>query len=174
MPICSSRRATRGCFNENRRPSVSPAVALVTLTALLASGCGDKPMREGFARVYGTVTLDGQPLPNAQIAFDTDKGTSYGRTNSNGEYVAEYSRGLSGAGKGEATVRISTSVVFPDEDTTGLKYDDNLGDFRKPELVPPRYNDDSELTVEITDDGAPYDFHLETEQSALPNDDEST
>ena len=119
-------------------------------------------MREGFAEAYGPVTLDDKPLPNAQVEIETEKGTSYGRTDQNGRYVVEYSQGLKGAGKGKATVRIRTNVTFPDEDTSQLEYDSNTGDYRKEELVPARYNGRSELTVEITDDGAPYDFHLKS------------
>lgn len=131
------------------------------VAGLLLAGCGRQQLREGFAEAYGTVTLDEKPLPNAQVEIETPgKGTSYGRTDQNGRYVAEYSQRLKGAGKGTATIRIRTNVTFADEDTSKLEYDSNLGDYRKEELVPAKYNSRSELTVEITDDGAPYDFHL--------------
>ena len=110
---------------------------------------------EFCTEAHGTVTLDEKPLPNAQVEIQTRKGTSYGRTDQNGHYVAEYSQGLKGAGKGEAKIRIRTNVTFPDEDTSKLEYDSNTGDYRKEELVPKKYNARSELTVEITDDGAP-------------------
>jgi len=116
--------------------------------------------REGFTDVTGTVTLDGQPLKNAQLIFETEKGISYARTDAAGRYQAEYSRSLAGVGKGKATVRISTKVSFPDEDVSKLKRDPRTGDLEKEELVPPKYNAKSELAVEIKEGGGPYDFQL--------------
>jgi hypothetical protein len=128
---------------------------------VITSGCSRQPpTRDGFTNVIGTVTLDGQPLKNAQLIFETDKGISYARTDASGRYQAEYSRSLSGVGKGKATVRISTKVSFPDEDVSSFKRDPRSGDLEKEELVPPKYNSKSELIVEIKDDGGPYDFRL--------------
>jgi hypothetical protein len=128
--------------------------------ALVAAGCGGKTLREGFVEVYGTVTLDQEPLANAQVEIVTEKGTSYGRTDSSGKYVAEYSTGLKGAGKGPAKVRIRTSIVYPGEDTSGLKVDPKMGDFKKEEKVPAKYNSKSDLTIDIKENGAPYNFDL--------------
>lgn len=127
---------------------------------LLSTGCGGQKLRDGFADVHGTVTLDKEPLANAQVEIVTDKGTSFARTDAAGHYVAEYSTGLKGAGKGSARVRIRTNVVYPGEDTTQLKVDAKTGDFKKEELLPPKYNSKTELKIEITDDGAPYNFEL--------------
>lgn len=133
---------------------------LAGFVALIVSGCGGQKLREGFAEVHGTVTLDKEPLSNAQVEIVTDKGTSFGRTDSSGRYVAEYSTGLKGAGKGSARVRIRTNVVYPGEDTSQLKVDTKTGDFKKEELLPPKYNVKTELKIEITDAGAPYNFEL--------------
>ena len=131
-----------------------------SLTVLI--GCNRQKMREGFVDVRGTVTLDGEPLHNAQVIIETANGTSFARTDVNGNYVAEYSKSLKGAGVGPATVRISTKEVFPDEDVSELEVDPRSGDHIKPELVPAKYNKKSELKIEIKTGGAPYNFELES------------
>lgn len=138
-----------------------PVLCLVLCGAVLFPvGCSGQKMREGFVDVRGTVTLDDEPLPDAQIIIETPNGTSFARSDSEGRYVAEYSKSLKGAGTGAAIVRISTKEVFPDEDVSGLKIDPRSGDHVKPELVPAKYNSKSELTIEIKPGGAPYDFKL--------------
>jgi len=145
-----------------RFSSRSSPLCLAALVAFAATGCGKSATREGFAEAYGTITLDGKPLANAEVIFETEKGSSYGRTDDNGEYCAQYSRTLSGAGIGKARVKISTKVIFPDENLEELDYNTKTGEHTKVELVPPKYNTNSELTVEIKQDGAPYDFALVT------------
>ena len=117
-------------------------------------------MREGFTEAFGTITLDGAPLDNAEIILETPKGMSYGRTDSSGNYSAQYSRTLTGAGIGTAKVRISTKVVFPDESLEDVKRDPKTGEYAKQERVPANYNAKSKLTVEIKEGGAPYNFEL--------------
>lgn len=142
----------------HRRSAALPGLLSMLL---VVSSCSGKPdMKEGFARVYGTVTLDEKPLPNAQVIFSTEQGESYGRTDSSGYYEVENTRTLKGAAIGKAVVKISTKVVFPDEETEGLEYDEESESHVKKELVPARYNTNSELSVEVTEDGAPYDFNL--------------
>ncbi|HVJ85408.1 MAG TPA: hypothetical protein VM452_07165 [Caulifigura sp.] len=129
---------------------------------VLLAGCSKPTMREGFTEAYGTITLDGAPLVNAEIIFETPKGMSYGRTDSAGKYTAQYSRTLTGAGMGTARVRISTKVVFPDDSLEGIKRDPKTGEYAKTETVPAIYNSKSTLTVEIKNGGAPYDFELKS------------
>jgi hypothetical protein len=132
----------------------------IALGCVLAVGCSKPTMREGFTEAFGTVTLDGAPLENAEVILETPKGMSYGRTDSSGYYLAQYSRTLTGAGIGKAKVRISTKVVFPDESLEDVKRDPKTGEYTKTERVPPAYNAKSKLTVEIKEGGAPYNFEL--------------
>jgi hypothetical protein len=133
---------------------------LAGIVAIAATGCGGQKLKNGFVEVHGTVTLDKAPLADAQVEIITEKGTSYGRTDSSGRYVAEYSRTLKGAGTGPAKVKIRTSIVYPGEDTSGLKVDPKTGDFKKEEKVPAKYNTKGDLKIEITENGAPYNFEL--------------
>jgi len=143
--------------------SESRRILLAGVVAVIAAGCGGQKLRDGFVEAYGTVTLDKAPLAGAQVEIITEKGTSYGRTDSSGRYVAEYSRSLKGVGKGPAKVKIRTGIVYPDEDTSGLKVDAKTGDFKKEEKVPAKYNTKSDLKIEITETGAPYNFELTTQ-----------
>lgn len=149
------------------RPNVRRVATVLALlcTLPLFSGCSGKKMRDGFVDVRGTVTLDGDPLPNAQVTIETTNGSSFARTDRNGNYIAEYSRSLKGAGVGDATVRISTREIFPDEDVSGLEVDPRSGDHIKPELVPVKYNKKSELKITIENGGGPYNFELESDRT---------
>lgn len=154
-------------FSRNEFFLMNDSVRVGLLLAVVGSGlfvvgCGSKSTKEGFVPAYGTVTLDDKPLPNAEIVFETEKGRSTGRTDSSGKYRAEYSRTLHGVGTGTARVKISSKVIFPDENLADYQFDPKTGEHSKPELVPPKYNTKTELTVEIKDGGAPYDFPLST------------
>ena len=143
---------------------LTPSASIVRagIIGLLLAGCSQTTLKEGFAPVHGIVTLDGAPLPNAEIVFETGKGRSIGRTDSNGAYHAEYSRTLHGAGTGPAKVKISTKVIFADENVADFDFNTQTGEHSKPELVPANYNTKSTLTIDITETGAPYNFDLVT------------
>jgi predicted small lipoprotein YifL len=113
------------------------------LLATLA-GCG-RPGPQ-LAPVSGRVTLDGQPLDAAEVLFQPDEGTgspSYGFTDQNGQYELGYKRGVKGAMVGSHTVSIEmdTRITGPDGN---LK--------RRRQLLPPRYNTQSELRREVKPD----------------------
>lgn len=120
---------------------------------LLLSSCAD----DGLSEVYGRVTLDGEPLPDAFVRFypqDAGGSTSSTRTDANGEYVMEFSQNQTGVIPGNYIVRIETGDII-----------DDRGDLRSvPERVPVRYNKQSELTCTVTEDGPnEFDFDLESE-----------
>jgi hypothetical protein len=125
---------------------------LLGLVAVLALGCGKR-----FAPVAGTVTLNGKPLANATVSFQpiapqgiTDPGPgSVGKTNEKGEYTLEASTGQKGALVGRHRVMI-----------TLLRPEVGEGDQRPPRggwpmanKVPLRYNDQSELEIEVPSGG---------------------
>lgn len=105
---------------------------ICSLLVLLLSGCGDS----GVGEVYGTVTLDGEPLANAVIEFTPTGGegrNSFGRTDEKGNYHLEFSRDRNGAWIGENKVLISTAEVLEERDENG---DDRYS----PERVPEKYS----------------------------------
>lgn len=132
---------------------------LVVGLALLIAGCGGGSDGPSLIDVEGTITLDGEPLGNAAISFlpagagVDGTSPSYGKTDANGQYSLEYSISESGAIAGKYRVAIST-LQDADEDE---------GVAAQAETVPAKYNVNTELEVEVTEGGGPYDFSLESE-----------
>ena len=81
--------------------------AFAALTSIV--GCGSST-RPNLGEVRGKLTLDGQPLTDAQVIFAPDTGgrKSTGRPNAQGEYELTYIRDIKGAKVGPHTIRIST------------------------------------------------------------------
>jgi len=109
-----------------------------SLLLLLAAGCSNGPE---LAPVSGRVTLDGQPLEAAEVSFEPEIGrASHGHADQNGDYELRYTREEVGALVGPHTVRIlsATELTLPN------------GQFvLRPQVVPPRYNTQSELHREV-------------------------
>lgn len=139
---------------------LSRLTTVTFLIALATLGCGKPAMRDGFAEAYGTVTLDGQPLAGAHVTFENEKGTSFALADSAGNYVAEYSRTLKGAPLGKNRILISTKVATPNDDPSTMTLNPKTGDYEKPELVPAKYSKGAPIEIDVTADGAPYNFEL--------------
>lgn len=122
---------------------------------VVAAGCSDKPAGISFGEVSGTVTLDGQPLPDATVRFEPVAGRpSFGRTGADGRYELGY-RGRSwGAVVGPHTVRITTEDRIENEATGEIRV--------VRELLPARYHARSELTAEVATGENVLDFSLES------------
>jgi hypothetical protein len=130
------------------------------LVALFATGCGGGA---NLAPVSGQVKLNGRPLPEAHLTFQpTGSGSvnvgvgSYGNTDAEGRYELKTIKGSRGAVVGTHTVSIRTHAhrELPssvDKDAPG----------RPKEKIPERYNDNTELTFEVPEDGTDSaDFDL--------------
>jgi hypothetical protein len=102
------------------------------------AGCNRGPQ---LAPVRGRVTLDGKAIESAEVKFQPADGrTSHGITDANGRFELRYTRDEMGALVGPHTVRIlsATEVTLPN------------GQFQlRPQLVPARYNSQSELHEEV-------------------------
>ena len=119
---------------------------------MLLLGCGSN--NEG---VTGTITLDGQPLADAEVVFTPEEGgrPASAMTDSAGKYDLVYTINEKGAPAGKYIVRIRASKTKTGEDGR---------DVNTPEVVPPKYNQKSELMVEVKDGGAnQFDFAIESE-----------
>jgi hypothetical protein len=132
---------------------IPPACALLALCPA-TTGC----FRRGpeLAPVAGTVTLDGEPLANAQVQFQpTSHGPySVATTNSLGQYVLEYTKDRPGAALGTHVVRITTQTTTVDESGVEIQV---------PQRVPARYNDRSELLREVKPGENEFNFALTSE-----------
>lgn len=114
-------------------------ISLLFCITLVLTSCGDDPAP---AKVTGTITLAGVPVPGAEIVFVPDNGarTSYGSTDSAGRYELRFTPRLKGAAVGTHRVTIQTG---PSEPST------EPDDFNVPETIPARYNSASELTATL-------------------------
>lgn len=141
------------------KSSVRPGSVLFMLLGF--AGCWGSDAPE-LADVWGTVTLDGKPLPNAALEFQPQDGTgtySSAMTDENGYYELIYSRTDDGAMIGTHSVSITTSLMLRDRG-------DGISG-RAPELVPPRYNRETELTAVVERGGTEINFDLES--GGFPN-----
>ena len=119
--------------------------------AILLAGCG--PSGPPLGIVHGTITLDGEPLHGARVEFQPQGeggSPSYGITDAAGHYEANFSVKRPGAMVGTHTVRVSTYAQSPGGDSTK----------DLPERVPPQYNSNSELQVEVKAGENTHDFPL--------------
>lgn len=126
--------------------------ALIGLVFILASvGCTNAPQDlPDLATVSGTVTLNGEPLGNAGVEFVSASGqVAYGATDANGHYELTYSGETKGAELGENTVRITTILDAP-----------TPPDYKDP--IPAKYNESSELKVQVKAGANTHDFALES------------
>lgn len=100
---------------------------------VLLGGCG----RSDIGQVDGTVTLDGQPLPDVLVEFEPVNGgrSSSGKTDAQGKYVLDYTSSEQGAMVGEHIVRITAAETEVDEE----------GNRPQRANVPAKYNTESEL-----------------------------
>jgi hypothetical protein len=122
-------------------------VFLCSLLLFAVAGCGSKAVP-----VSGKVTLDGQPLANAVIAFVGDRDThglgagAEGKTDANGNYTLRIlEKNLDGALPGKYKVVIS--VVETENSESNAK------PAERKEKVPEMYNSRTELKFEVPSGG---------------------
>lgn len=136
------------CRRETPLPTVPVAVLVFCLWGCGGSGPELVPVR-------GTVTLDGDPLPEATLIFIPENGrNSTATTDASGRYELWYTRDRKGAVPGEHTVQVRTKTVFTD---------DEGHDREVPQKVPSRYNDASELKVRVEAGKSEYPLELRSD-----------
>lgn len=115
---------------------------------LFTCGCGsDRPT----APVSGSVKMNGKPLANASLTFQPIGGgmASTGLTDANGRYALTFLYSEDeGAMVATHHVIIRTSKKSNTEDTSNDRADPSARD-----PIPRRYNDATELTMEVPADG---------------------
>lgn len=145
---------------------------LLAALLLCAIGCGGGPR---LAPVSGKVTLDGKPLAGADISFypvnvkaGSDAGiASTGKTDVNGEYSLETTKGQRGAVVGPHRVSITRPIEdVGDADTRPKRT--RAGPPMK-DLVPARYmGEQSELKFEVLPEDNKADFPLTSKPESKP------
>jgi hypothetical protein len=144
------------------------------MALVLLAGCGGAPQMDysqvNLVSAGGVVTLDGQPLPAAVVTFESADGQfSYAMTDSAGNYELQFDSDQAGVTPGPKTVRISTTRKI-----LGLNAEDGAeageaseeeGQTPSPsssagERVPAKYNQQSELQVQVSPDRTEFNFDL--------------
>lgn len=123
---------------------------LLALPLLVGCSSGQE-----IASVEGTVTMDGQPLPNAAVIFVPEGGRpAAARTDDQGHYELNFSGGRKGAIPGKNRVRITTATG-PSEDDAGNPVPGAA------EIIPVEYNQQTTLEVEVVEgEQNVHDFEL--------------
>jgi hypothetical protein len=123
---------------------------------VLAAGCGGDAL--GRRAITGKVMLDGQPIKRGSIRFEplAKTGVAGGGVIVDGAYRVPAERGLSPG-------KYRVSISAPKTDATAPPTMENEGPPAE-EQVPPRYNSQSDLQIEIEPSGkTEFDFDLKTQ-----------
>lgn len=141
--------------------------SIIIILALFGPGCDSKPKanygRLNLINAGGTITFDGQPLPDAIVSFDDpqDDTFAYGKTDGGGRFRLQIDSEMKGVKPGAKVVRISTSRKI-----LGLNSDDDFDTPNKAaapsERIPEKYNKKSRLLVEVVPSKTNYDFELKS------------
>lgn len=130
-------------------PSVYALIAF-TLFALSLPACNQEQELPPTFPASGEVTLDGDPMPEGEIAFvNVSEGVRDMLPINNGKFEGEVL-------PGERKVEIRAYRV---EKANVEMYGDDAPDSRI-NYIPAKYNDNSDLTATITDSG-PNEFNFE-------------
>ena len=143
------------------------------LILTLLAGCGGGEV-SGLVPVTGQVTLDGEPLAGALVAFRKSSGRPVtGITDDDGRYELRYARGQLGAKPGvyQVSIRTDSGDVAGDageatEEATEEVSEGGVVVQQRTERtapLPPRYNDQTELTADVSESSTTFDFALESD-----------
>ena len=133
----------------SRRREAAAGLLVLSVACLLAGGCGGRP---DMARVSGTVTYEGKPVPDAILLFKPkDKSPGAARTDASGRYRLNTFRpgdgGFAGSNVVTITPWVEGFIELPDDAITGRKPPPEVP---RPD-IPDRYRTltTTPLTVEI-------------------------
>ncbi len=145
------------------------------LLVVLFSGCDTTPQSDygavDLVPATGTITLDGKPLAGAVVTFDAEDGQfSYGLADDSGHYQLHFDTVKKGVTPGKKVIRISTKrkiLGLNTEEEGGGEGDgegEEKSDKQPPatELVPDKFNSQSQLTEKVTLDQTIYNFDLQS------------
>lgn len=129
-------------------------VALLGLAVALVTGCGSSEPKRHAAS--GTVKYKGQPIPNGSVTFIPDGGDAImgAAPIKDGKYEFPAATGLR-AGK------YKVAVSYPDPKGTRAEAEAPGASSDAKELIPAKYNEQTELKAEVTAGGTNvFDFDL--------------
>ena len=123
-------------FSAGRSGKSLTGVSLIGIIVLLAVGCGGPGYP--LAKVSGTVSMNGKPLPGAILMFSPSEGqpgpSSSGKSDSEGNFeLMTIDLDHPGAVPGQHRVTITTATASGDDERAKISR----------EIVPPKYRDGS-------------------------------
>ena len=136
---------------------LNPSLLVASLALVCAVGCGASSGLDKVV-VSGTVTLDGQPIPNGEIRFIPAPGTTgpvSGGPIKDGAYVA---KGKGGVPLGEHTVEIKAYRAMAKGPGQATSADSEGG--AAEQYLDKRYNEQTTLKATIGADTETQDFQL--------------
>jgi len=154
------RSAEYGMRNTRRHSALrTPHSALLLLvSAVLAAGCSAGPTPPKRGKLEGKVTVNGKPAAKGTIRFMSLEpgGMNAIAQISDGQYSLPAAEGpTKGKYRIEINVPSGKKLITDNPDIPGKKLEEDI------ELLPPRYNRNSELTLDYDPDHPdPRDFHL--------------
>jgi hypothetical protein len=131
---------------------------LTAAFSAFVAGCGGGGIER--VEVSGTITLDGKPVESGSVLLiPLQDGPTAGRAFTGGEFhIAESDGPSPGPYRVEITAFRGTGDMIPDGD-----FPDQLEE-RQEQYIPPRYNDQSELEVQVSAEGENHwDFELKSQ-----------
>ena len=148
----------RNCRTHDTRSRIRfrsfPSGLACTFALAILTGCDS-----GGVAVLGTVTLDGNPLEEGQVTFTPQPGTSGptgGGKVQNGQFTIESDAGIvAGSYRVEITASRKSGQQIPDP--TGRMVD------LVEQYIPARYNEQSELTNQLTDGTNNLEYKLQSD-----------
>lgn len=170
MGICHemSERRHKGGWIVRRLRYRSPV--LTVLVVLSCAGCGGGPATDysslELLEVRGRVQLDDRPLSGATVTFESpDTSYSYAVTDQDGRYRLRLNSERTGVTPGAKLVRITTRPTAENPQGGWEELEEAPADRAAAvDRVPPRYNQQTELRVEVTESVRDMDFDLVSTQ----------
>ena len=112
----------------------------------------------GLIKVTGVVTLNGVPLPDVTVLFESPDGQfSYGVTDEKGQYRLAYDSDTAGVTPGEKIIRISKKPMSEEGDEFESE-DEELSSTKQKETLPTKFNTKSDLKMTVP--SSSYDIEL--------------
>ncbi|MFG0334352.1 MAG: hypothetical protein ACF8TS_13390 [Maioricimonas sp. JB049] len=141
-------------------------LGVAVLCPILLVGCGGGGGGPELVDVYGTVTMNNEPLEGATVQFAPEDGAGEGRrlvagrTDSGGQYSLQYSPSREGAVPGRYRVSITTYREL-EVDEEGMDVPGS------PETVPDVYNVNTTLTADVSAENPEHNFELDSSKGEV-------